>query len=630
MSYWGWAPLLPGAALESAHTVHVTDTCIVVGTDVLNNVVRTDYVFIVIGLDDSAKPLIMANNPVTDSCAVQANDVTAVSLVGRVAADSTAVQASDTSPSITVVLSVSDSASIRAIDAYQPFPVTSVLDAFNRANEGPPPSSSWSNAFQASLQVVSNELVGGDISREGAAGWNTPFASVDLEMFTTIGSVALTDGGGPFALLFRMQVPNDYLQDHYRLKVQNSGGLGFIEIVRFQSGSGTSVGFSYLSGSIAVGDQIGVSVIGSLFRVYWKGSLVLSYTDSGITTGNYVGLWVITGLATTFDNFGGGPSAVGGASIVASVSAVESLAPHITESPSIASTISIADSMGISASDLVAILATGTIQDSLSVQASEGSTLIVSSTVASDTEAVQVAEIATVDTGSTPTTPIAATDSCAIQANEATPNVVQSASIGAVDSCAVLASEPQPLVVVTQSVPDSLAVQAVEVNVGPHAAVAQDVASIQSTEVLTNTLPTVASDTGSIALDEQPAIAAALSVTDTVAIQASEVATQQVSGASTPITASDSCALPIVDEIEPLRSFSVVDSNALILDERIAALAVPAEQVALMLLEQVRLEITYLEVIWGGGTRAEEARFLFAGSYRMGERNADETRGGTY
>jgi hypothetical protein len=37
-----------------------------------------------------------------------------------------------------------------------------------------------------------------------------------------------------------------------------------------------------------------------------------------------------------------------------------------------------------------------------------------------------------------------------------------------------------------------------------------------------------------------------------------------------------------------------------------------------------------LETIWGGGTRLDEARDLYAGSYRMGPKNADETRGGTY
>ncbi len=541
---------------------------------------RLPNTVVVIGLDDSATPSILAGNPV---------------------AETEAIHLSDPTPTVIAVLSVSDSCALHAIDGFVPFPITPVLDTFNRANEGPPPAG-WTTIFQAGAKIVGNECVTGDILNEGAIGWNTPFTSVDQEVAITIGSTAPVDGAGPFALLFRMQTL-DYLSDSYRLTVQNSSSLGFLLLERYQGFVNTQIGFGYLNQIISTGDTIGVSVIGSTF-----GALVQTYSDSGVTTGQYAGLWFITGLTATLDNFTGGASGVGGASILSTIPVTDSLAvltsdaqPLITvANPTLTDTCLL-----IIATELPAILVTLSVTDSGAIQASEQASILGTISVA---------------------------DTCVVQASEAA-NVVQNTLLGTIDSCLIGLSDATPLIINAVNPTDSLAVIANEaVQPGPQALSLQDLIAVQSSEVQTSFLATVANETDILGLlDAQPFIPLTTSVTDIEAIQETESASVVILGQSTPITASDSVSLGLIDEVEPFLALIVSDSCGLIIDERIAALGIPVEIVALQLIESVtRLEITQVETLWAGGMRKEDAQFLYAGSYRMGERNPDETRGGSW
>ena len=58
------------------------------------------------------------------------------------------------------------------------FPATGILDNFNRANEGPPPSASWTtdnDSLPNGLQVISNQC-GSPAAQGMGAIWNTSFA----------------------------------------------------------------------------------------------------------------------------------------------------------------------------------------------------------------------------------------------------------------------------------------------------------------------------------------------------------------------------------------------------------------------------------------------------------------------
>lgn len=291
------------------------------------------------------------------------------------------------------------------------------------------------------------------------------------------------------------------------------------------------------------------------------------------------------------------------AALLVSLTVTDSLAIHSAEASSILSTLSIADSARVAASDSVAILATGTVTDNLSVGATEDATLLVALSV-EETVAVQIQEAV---------------------------NIVQLSLISAADSCAIIASEGIPLIGQVFVVADSLAIVASDENIGPHAATAQDDLALPASEAVTNAIASAVADALAVGLEEAaPLIPLALAVADTLAVQVSEAATKQDIGQSTPISASDSIALPLDDQLVPGRTISAVDTCPLPVDEQVASLALPAEEVALLLLEDIRLDVTWHEVIWGGGMRKEDEHFLYAGSYRMGERNPDETRGGKY
>jgi hypothetical protein len=94
-----------------------------------------------------------------------------------------------------------------------PFPFTGVLDNFNRANVGPPPSANWNSSIRlaggtpalsttdAGLKVVSNALQGAkDVSLGGnlasSGYWKTAF-SRNHEVYVTLGAAYVPAGGAP-------------------------------------------------------------------------------------------------------------------------------------------------------------------------------------------------------------------------------------------------------------------------------------------------------------------------------------------------------------------------------------------------------------------------------------------------
>ena len=314
-------------------------------------------------------------------------------------------------------------------------------------------------------------------------------------------------------------------------------------------------------------------------------------------------------------------------SIVIAISASDSLAVQASESPaSIASTVSISESAAVQVSEAVVIASTVSMVDSAGVT---GNDVVAISVVGSTTESllVQLTELPAVFATNL------TVDNCTIFASDAMPGVVQSASVSSSDSCAIQASELTPLIGQAFQVVESLFLQASEsVQPGPQVLSANESLTTQITEAQTSLLSTLASDLAQvIAQDNVPRINAAASATDAISLPISEVATQQVVNTSTPITASDSCALPMTDEIEPGLALFASDTCELPIEEMSASPAIPAEEVALLLLEQARLDITEMEVIWGGGTRYDDVgSYLYAGSYRMGPRFADETRGSEY
>ena len=556
MSYWVWSPLLPGGAQLTTETVTlsasdscavqasdsvsllskailVTDSCAVGATDTYNNLARTDYTFVVLGLAEDT-PVIVAV---------------------LTASDSVSVQVSDASPSVTVVLTASDSLAVKAIDAYQPFPVTAVLDTFNRSNEGPPPGAGWDNAFADSLQLVGNEVILGTPTAEGAAGWKTPLPSDDQEVFFTIGTVAPPNGSGIFGALLRMQTSGGYLTDSYRVLWQNTGGVSFVELEKYQGGAATQLAYTYLSAAIVSGDQLGVSVIGSTFRVYRNGVLEWTTTDASVTTGRYVGLHIIQNNTVALDNFGGGASAVGGASAFVTEPAVDSLTLGLSDlyNASAPRAIATADSLTVQASEAAPALAfTFATSDAVAVQVSDATPANAIAVSVADSLVVIADDSATpaVDTGSTVVAKSFQPDLiCAIQADDAaTPALV--IVVAATDSCGYTASD---LIDISTARPiaaiDSLIVQLFDATPA-------------------NVLSTGATDSLLLGLTEgAPVLTITMGTTDACAVQASEGSPTTTSV----VTASDSCAILASDAINVSASRAIATADTLLIQSAEAA-----------------------------------------------------------
>lgn len=185
------------------------------------------------------------------------------------------------------------------------FPTTGLLDDFNRADEGPPPSASWSNIGTDGIQVISNE-VGSNGSGFRRSVFDTTFGP-DCEVFVTI----TVKPGAPqgFAIYLRNKETGDTATwDGYKLQLQDQSGTDKWEIYRIDNGAKTKLG-STLTLEFNVSDRFGLEAIGSTLKAYHDTgtgfSEVMSRTDSTYGAAGTIGAGQrdITGR---FDDFSGG------------------------------------------------------------------------------------------------------------------------------------------------------------------------------------------------------------------------------------------------------------------------------------------------------------------------------------
>lgn len=176
------------------------------------------------------------------------------------------------------------------------FPTTSVLDNFNRADEGPPPSDSWSFPIDpdndGDVVVVSNECT---FDGFGGAYWSEETFGPDTEVYITASSTST------FELHARMTNPGFSGRDGY-LSEFNIGG-DTIAIYRVDNNTATQLGDD-IPFTLADGDVLGLAIIGSAIIAYVNGVAVAIRTDDTYTTAGYIGVAGEDG--GVFDDFGGG------------------------------------------------------------------------------------------------------------------------------------------------------------------------------------------------------------------------------------------------------------------------------------------------------------------------------------
>src|SRR3990167_3338105 len=197
------------------------------------------------------------------------------------------------------------------------FPTTSLLDNFNRTNEGPPPSASWSYPvypWDNGLRVVSNQCVNNGAWSD--AYWNTDVGD-DEEWWATFASLGSDDSRN--SVYGRIANPNSTSLRGYYVEFTPKVGAGADEWRIFRADSSTSstqLVATVTGHDLAAGDGFGIELVGSTIKGYkyvsgsW--SEVLSRTDSTYLTGGYGAIGVENNAI--FDDFGGGTVVVSGAS----------------------------------------------------------------------------------------------------------------------------------------------------------------------------------------------------------------------------------------------------------------------------------------------------------------------------
>lgn len=203
-----------------------------------------------------------------------------------------------------------------------PFPTTSILDNFNRTDEGPPPSASWDYPIASfvpnGLSVISNTL-GRTPSNFGGAYWSASTFGPDSELYGTISTMVGSDTID-FGLLLRIQSPGSGgaggagMDGYYVSFTRNSPNYQLL-IYRIDNAVFTQLGTTQTPGNLVVGDKIGAQIIGNSIQAYRdSGSGWASYgtpeTDSTYSGAGYVGV-VIADPTGRMDDVGGG-TVVGG------------------------------------------------------------------------------------------------------------------------------------------------------------------------------------------------------------------------------------------------------------------------------------------------------------------------------
>jgi hypothetical protein len=189
------------------------------------------------------------------------------------------------------------------------FPETSILDDFNRSNEGPPLSSDWSPTGHDSngWKVVSNVAQPDTSSGSHGEYYNVSTHGADCEAYATYGGGFAKNG-----LYARLVNIGAGTTDGYVIEFDSAAGN--IKIERVDDGARTLLGSS-ISQTITGGDKLGIKIVGSTITAYMDdgGAGWASYgsrTDSTYSAAGNLGIRNYN-ASNTFDDFGGGTLAGG-------------------------------------------------------------------------------------------------------------------------------------------------------------------------------------------------------------------------------------------------------------------------------------------------------------------------------
>jgi hypothetical protein len=184
------------------------------------------------------------------------------------------------------------------------FPVSSVLDNFDRANGAV--GSSWSKIWSGDLSLYVNTNA---VANDGSAGWsnggwNPGTFGADCEAYLTLTTVN-TSGMNLYARMSALNTAGG--PNGYRLSYN---GDGTWNIQRLDAGSTTTLGAANIARTIANGAAVGLEIVGATLTFYYKASggswsAVTTRTDATYRDAGYIGM-EFQGNTWRGDNFGGG------------------------------------------------------------------------------------------------------------------------------------------------------------------------------------------------------------------------------------------------------------------------------------------------------------------------------------
>lgn len=157
------------------------------------------------------------------------------------------------------------------VTAWAEFPTTGILDNFNRANAGPPPSASWENTSWTAygLSVNSNTCINANYDNDAYATWISATYGNDIEVYVTISSVVDFGEASVIAITNMAEI------DGYRAIV--SVDADTFKLFRLDNGTPTQLGSDYnISGGLANGDKIGLELTPTSAKAW--------FYDAGTTT----------------------------------------------------------------------------------------------------------------------------------------------------------------------------------------------------------------------------------------------------------------------------------------------------------------------------------------------------------
>ncbi|MCA9974243.1 MAG: hypothetical protein KC413_00780, partial [Anaerolineales bacterium] len=188
------------------------------------------------------------------------------------------------------------------------FGSSSVLDNFNRANEGPP-MTGWANFLTAGLVVSSNACAPSGAGNR-AGYYNTVLSAADCEVYATIASDPASNRN--MSLYARLVNIGSGTTEGYGIQFNKVAGTDTLQIFRLDNDTKTVLGANF-SQELTAGNKFGLEIVGSTLTAYvdtgsgWTS--LGSRTDSTYSSAGYLGADIGSG---TLDDFGGGGLAASG------------------------------------------------------------------------------------------------------------------------------------------------------------------------------------------------------------------------------------------------------------------------------------------------------------------------------